>query len=171
MKPGNNDRTQVTPLTTSTITHPLSFFRVLAQGWNNFGQHGLGSPKIPHLCLKRRRRVGVRLFPQDWHSNSCQAKTSHRACEWQMYQKLTHALVTLGLIVYSISFLGPKNTTSKFSSAFSKNIYTTFFSDYTMRFIFRHINLRKDLHLFLHILCLTNYMQLSISDVLVRSLI
>lgn len=31
------------PLTTTT--HPLSFFRVLAQGWNNFAQHGLGSPK------------------------------------------------------------------------------------------------------------------------------
>lgn len=44
LKSGNNDRTQVTPLATSTTTHPLPFFRVLAQGWNNFAQHGLGSP-------------------------------------------------------------------------------------------------------------------------------
>lgn len=32
-------------LTTSTATHPPSFFRALAQGWKNCAKHGLESPK------------------------------------------------------------------------------------------------------------------------------
>lgn len=87
------------PLTASTATtYPLSFFRVLAQGWNNCARHGLGSPKS--LTDDSRGEGGLwwgegvnfffLLFYQlFWHSSCFQAKPPLWSL-WETFQELHH---------------------------------------------------------------------------------
>lgn len=152
------------PLTTSTTAHPLSFFTVLAQGWNNFAQHGLGSPKSLTDASGGEEAWGCYCFFKTDIQVPFRPEPPIPPANGKMYLKVpTHrAVVCFSLIVYSISFLGTKNHHFKvLIYAFSK-----WYTGHSSVIIWLRIQFQNDTKfmeqstpLFLHILCLINFMQ------------